>query len=64
MTLSFQQAVKTSWPDFAPLRIFSKMFWNIKIAQNLPGGLFDLLYNLRKNIWGSEKNTPYFQAPM
>ena len=42
------QAVKTFWPDFAPLGFFSKMFLTTEIAQILPGASFKLLFNLRK----------------
>ena len=57
--------MKTFWPDFAPLRIFSKMFLTTEIAQIVPAGLFrSTLQSEKKNILGREKKSviPYFQV--
>ena len=41
------------------------MFYNTKIAQNLPGGLIWPTLQSEKKIFGGQKKSgiPYFQAP-
>ena len=45
-----------------PGEIFQKCSWLRKSLKFRQGAFFNLLFNLRKNIWGSEKRViPYFQ---
>ena len=56
------QAVKTFWPDFTPLRFFSKMFLTTEIVQS-QGVFFDLLFNLRKKHLRVRKKEPFLILP-
>ena len=56
--------MKTFWPDFALLRISSKMFLTTEIAQILPEGLFrPTLQSETKTFWGQKKSHSLFSRP-
>ena len=52
------------WPDFTPLRFFSKMFLTTKIAQISSGGLFRPTLQSEKKTFGGQKKRviPYFHV--
>ena len=59
------QAVKTFWSNFAPLRIFSKMFLTTEIGQISPEGLFRPTLQSEKKTFGGQKKKAHslFSGP-